>query len=1142
MLRVRLPSYLSCGSMRACLALMVLAGLLAGCGGGRAAEDPIFMRLAAEQTGIAFENRLADTEDFNVFTYRNYYNGGGVGLGDFDGDGRLDVYLTANQAPNRLYLNRGGFRFEDVTEAAGVGGARAWATGVAVVDVDGDGRLDLYVSNAGLGDDCANELFLNEGPGPDGVPRFRDVAAAVGLADAGTTTHTAFFDYDRDGDLDAYVLNNSFRNISAFGLRNTRHIRHAGSGDRLYRNEGRQDDGLPRFVDVSEAAGIYGSEIGFGLDVSVSDLDGDGWPDLYVSNDFFERDYLYLNNGDGTFRETLEAAMPSISLSSMGADVADLDGDAAPEVYVTDMLPPTDRRLKQTSTFESWNVYQAKLRNDYHHQFMRNTLHRNDGDGTFTEVGQMAGVDATDWSWSALLADFDLDGRTDIFVTNGIARDITDQDFSDFLAREVNAVALQEGRRRYGYLELLEHIPSNPIPNILFRQLPADSTAGGLRFEDVAEAWGLAEPSFSSGAAYGDLDGDGDLDLVVNNVDGPAFVYRNDAVQRFGHHVLQVRLSGEAPNTLGVGAKVVAEAGGRRYLREQIPQRGFQSSVDPTLTLGLGAATRVERLTVTWPDGRRQSLTEVPVDTLLTLRQSDASLPPDAAERPHGEVPPLFEDATADGVLAARHRENAFVDFERDGLVFQMLSTEGPRLAVGDVNGDGLDDVFVGGAQGQAGAVLAQQTDGTFRPLPNDAFAADAASEDVDAAFFDADGDGDRDLYVVSGGSEFRALDTALRDRLYLNDGAGGFTKAEGQIPGVPTSGGVVKPHDYDGDGDVDLFVGGRQIPWRYGAIPRSHLLENDGRGRFRDVAPRVADGLAEAGLVTDAAWADVDGDGHADLVLAGEWMPIRVFRNGGDGTFTEHTAAAGLAESHGLWSRLLPVDVDGDGDLDFVAGNWGLNSKLRASRAEPLRMVVHDFDRNGSTEQILSLYRAARPVVMHLRHDLVRQLPLLRERYPTHSAYAEKDVEDLFTREELEGAEVRTVYTTATALVENLGGGTFRLRPLPFEAQVAPVHALLADDVDGDGRVDLVLGGNVFGVRPEIGRMAASRGLLLRGDGRGGFTPVPARASGLRLSGQVRDLQRVQTPRGPLLLAARNDDAVAVLRMAPRPLVARRE
>jgi hypothetical protein len=1093
------------------------------------ADGRLFTLLPSSYTGVRFENRLTDTRDLNVFTYRNYYNGGGVALGDLTGDGLPEIVLTSNQGGLRLFLNEGKFRFRDVTAAAGVETKRPWSTGVTLADVNGDGLLDIYVCHAGKADkaDRANELFINQGLDAHGVPTFKEMAAAYGVADEGWSTHAAFFDYDRDGYLDLFVVNNSPRPVASMGEQNTRAVRDSFGGDKLYHNV------RGHYVDVSAAAGVYGSEIGLGLGVAVSDVNRDGWPDLYVSNDFFERDYLYLNNGDGTFRELLEQEMPYISYASMGLDVADIDNDGWPDVYVTDMLPEDEYRLKTMSSFETWQQHQASVAKGFHHQYTRNMLHRNNGDGTFSEIGQMAGVARTDWSWSALIEDLDLDGRKDVFVTNGIARDLTAQDYLSFLASDQTMQQATRGKR-VDFLGLISKMTSTPLANYVFRN------DGNYSFTNQSAAWGLATPSFSNGAAYGDLDGDGAPDLVVNNVDQEAFVYRNNVRTILpDNHYLQVKLEGEGPNRFAIGAEVTLDAGGQTLYQEEEPSRGFQSSVDYILTFGIGKIDTVRSVTVEWPDGRLSSLTNVAANQRLTVQQSESVRPPSPQEPApsvargrggKGVRRTVLTDVTNQIGLPYAHREDAFVDFDREPLIPKLVSIEGPFIAVADVNGDGLDDMFIGGAKNQPGVLLIQQRDGHFLRSNPGLFEPDSVSEDLGAVFFDADGDGHPDLYVVSGGNEFSAMSPALQDRLYLNDGHGRFRKATGSLPAEDISGSPVAAADYDRDGDVDLFVGGRVVPWHYGADPRSMLLQNDGHGHFTDVTGRLAPELVNVGMVTDALWRDVDGDGRPDLVVVGEWMPITVFHNAGGGKLVR-LKTRGLEQSNGWWNRIVAGDFTGHGRVDFIVGNLGLNTRYTATPTEPMTMYVKDFAGNGTDQQIVSVYNHGVSYPIEMRDDLLKAIPSLRLRYLNYKDYARQSVTDIFTPAELQGAIFKQVQTFASVLARNNGDGSFTLVPLPREAQIAPVYAILPQDVNGDGKIDLFVAGNFDGVKPEIGRMSAGYGLLLEGDGKGDFTPVGARQSGFSVPGQARDIKRLRTRNGDIYVVARNNDRPLVFR-----------
>jgi len=1094
-------------------AIIVVAGVLGLVACERRETPPtLFELLPPASTGVTFRNDVPERADFNILNYLYYYNGGGVAAGDIDGDGLPDLYFTSNLGSNRLYLNKGNYRFEDITEQAGVKGPPGWTSGVTMADVNGDGRTDIYVSAVSyLAMKGRNVLYINNGD-----RTFTDRTAEYGLEHVGYSTQAAFFDYDGDGDLDTYLLNSSAHTERGVSSKPQREARHPRAGDRLFRNDGR------RFVDVSEKAGIYGGVEGYGLGVVASDLNLDGCPDLFVANDFQENDFLYLNNCDGTFTESIGGSMGHTSRFSMGIDAADFNNDGRPDIAVLDMLPEREEILKTSANAESFNVFNLKVKAGYHPQYARNTLQLNRGGGRFSEIGYLAGVYATDWSWAALFADLDNDGYKDLFVTNGIHRRPNDLDYIDYVGNEAVQASLARGISEED-LPLLGKMPQIPLANFAYHN------NGDLTFTNMAESWGLAQPGFSNGAVYVDLNNSGALDLVVNNVNAPASIYRNRAREIGGNHYLTVLLRGSRGNTAGVGAKVILRIGGNTQMLEQMPTRGFQSSVDPRLHFGLGPATVIDSLTVIWPDRSSQVLTNVAADRILTLSQADA---PDTYTYRKEPMPaPMFEDVTDRVALDFQHRENAFFDYNREPLMPHLLSTEGPALAVGDVNGDGLDDVYVGGAKWQSGRLFIQLEGGRFRTTSDAVFKADSLHEDVDATFFDANGDRHPDLYVVSGGNEFSGSDEPLRDRLYMNDGRGNFSRARGALPDFFENGSCVVPGDFNGDGHVDLFVGSRVVSRAYGLIPRSHLLQNDGTGRFSDVTLEKAAALSDAGMVSSAAWTDYDSDGKLDLVVVGEWMPVRVFRQE-NGRFVDRTAESGLAGTNGWWNTVLAADLNGDGFHDFVLGNLGLNSYIRASREKPARLYVHDFFQNGSLEQILTFYKNGVSYPIAGRDELVRQMPQLRSKYGTYSSFGASRVEDLFPPRELTQAQVREARVFASSIALNNGKGAFSLQPLPVEAQFAPIYAVLAEDFDRDGHTDLLVAGNFYGVTPVRGRYDASYGLLLRGNGSGRFMSVDMEKSGLAIEGEVRKFGLLRQAGGDkLIVAARNNDKVQVLR-----------
>ena len=1094
-------------------------------------ERALFEALDSTQTKINFVNQVQDTDKLNILSYLYFYNGAGVAAGDINNDGLTDLYFVSNQGKNKLYLNKGNFTFEDISEAAGVEGYADWQTGVAMADVNGDGLLDIYVSAVSdyKGLEGANELYINNGAGADGKVTFTEKAADYGLDFTGFSTQAAFFDYDRDGDLDLYLLNHAVHTSRSYDRVTTRNLRSNEAGDVLYENQmisaaGSTPEGKAvKFKDVSERAGIYGAAMGYGLGVVVADMNNDGWDDIYVANDFHEDDYYYLNNGDGTFTESVKDHFRHLSRFSMGCDAADMNNDGYPDLMTLDMYPE-DEVVEKTSMGEDpMDIYLYKLQFGYFNQYSRNCLQLSHGGEKFSDIGLMAGVAATDWSWSTLLADYDNDGIKDIFITNGILHRPNNMDYIKFASSDsmhyAPDISKALDRKAIGMM------PEGKVHNYLYKGTEK------LRFEDKSLNWGFEEPTISNGAVYADLDNDGHLELITNNINQEAGVYKNKGSQLSGNHYLKVKLKGDGLNTFGYGAKVLLKSGGNLQVQQLMPTRGFMSSVEPVLNFGLGKLTRVDTLVVIWGNQKVEVRTNVPANGTTLLLEESAAGEEASVYYSHfaPKHQPLFEDVTDTNPVNFTHKENNYLEFYRESLIPFQTSTEGPKLAVGDVNGDGLDDFYVGGAKWQAGSLFIQQPNGRFLPSNQALFQADSVYEDVDAVFFDANNDQHLDLYVVSGGNEFYGEMKEQFDRLYLNDGKGNFSRSNG-LPPMYDNKSCVRPTDFDKDGDLDLFVGGRVLSYQYGNPPNSYLLINDGKGNFMDKTEQLAPELRRAGMVTDGAWFDYDRDGDMDLVVVGDWMPITVFENRNN-QLAKVTDNEVLNQSMGFWQTIKAADFDQDGDMDLVLGNLGTNTKFRKKEDTALRMYVKDIDGNESMDHVLAykLHDSWYPVAT--KDELGKQLPLINRRFTSYKAYAGKTVEELFEKDELKDARMLEVNTFESLYLENLGTGDFRKHPLPHQAQVSKIFALHVEDLNRDGHLDILAGGNLYGVSTYQGRYDGSYGVLLAGNGKGGFTAIPPAESRFLLDGEVRDIKKLRTPGGELLLVARNKLPVQVLK-----------
>ncbi|HTF16906.1 MAG TPA: VCBS repeat-containing protein [Chryseolinea sp.] len=1132
-----------------------------------------FEEVDAAQVGIAFRNDIVETQQTNIMTYEYTYNGAGVAAGDINNDGLVDLYFSGNSAPSKLYTNKGDWKFEDITGFSGTSGKEGWKTGVTMMDVNGDGWLDIYVCYSGNApgegynlpvirnyQPRANELFINQGCKAGGVPKFIERASAYGLDAVGTfSTQAYFFDVDHDSDLDMLLLNHANMFYAAFFNTNRlRNLRHPYFGNKLFRNDTKFDaNGKAttdvHFTDVSDQSGLHGGGLNFSLSASLSDLNHDGWTDIYITNDYEEQDFCYLNNRDGTFREVSHKLFGHLSKFGMGSDIADINNDGMQDVIVLDMLPEDNRRQKLLKGPDEYDRYQLAVDSGYHQQYMRNTLQLNRGFGTdslprFSEVAQLSGVSNTDWSWSPFLVDLDNDGLSDLFVTNGYLRDFTNLDFMKYTSGVYQEA--RQANKPVDYLAIVQQLPQTRLTNYAFRNID------GLTFENVSGQWGLTRQAVSNGAVYADLDNDGDYDIVTNNLNDSPTMLKNRAEQKKSNHFIRIRLQGRKPNTQGTGSRVVVRTDSTTQYREAFTTRGYASSVDPVLTVGLGAAEEATEVEVTWPDGTISVVAHAKAGQTLVIDQTsalpgppespsqitlDGSAPRTAdllsdAQGGASPVPSLLRDVTDDSGIHFKHTENAYVDFKSHRLLFYQLSRLGGKFAAADVNADGNDDVFFGGAAGQSGTLYLGHDDGTFYEAPAQPWRDDAAAEDIDALFFDADGDGDSDLFVISGGDEHPPGSALYQDRMYVNSGDGIFSKANAALPRETASGGVVTAADFDKDGDLDLFVGGRHTPGSYGLIPRSTILQNNsqtGNLSFIDVTDRVNANLGSMGMVTAATWTDVNQDSWPDLIIAGEWMPIRVFINE-KGKLVAY-AGPEFEKTHGWWTNIKADDVDDDGDTDFLLGNAGLNMQFKASADKPVQLFAGDFNQDNVIDPILCYRIMDKNYPLATRDELLDQLAPLRKKFTRYKEYATATIDDILSQEQLEKSYKFEAYTFESSWVENVDGKSFRVHKLPPLAQLSCTQgfAALPPEVEENA---ILSAGNFYGFKPQLGRSDASMGTVLR-YANGSMKLNDGVLSNVYLTGDIRDMALLRFKNGAIrLVVSRNNDRPSVFAFSEVP------
>ncbi|HUX55926.1 MAG TPA: VCBS repeat-containing protein [Bacteroidales bacterium] len=1092
-------------------------------------EIKLFDILMPEKTGINFENKLPESLTMNGLFYEYFYNGSGVVVADFNNDGLQDVFFISNLYTNKLYLNTGNLKFKDISKECEIDDSEGFPTGVTTVDINCDGWMDIYMCNAGKvanPEFRKNKLWVNQGLNKDGIPTFREESSKYNLDITLCSTQAAFFDYDHDGDLDMFLINHSPIVYAFKDIEKLMHTESSISGDRLYQNQN------GKFVDVSKKTGIVNNSLSFGLGIGISDLNNDGWPDIYVSNDYSGKDMLYLNNKNGTFTECIDKALYHLSFSSMGNDLADINNDGWSDIITLEMMAEDNYTMKTSIGMLNKDHFNTLVDLGLHHQYNYNTLQLNNGIFTrdqipvFSDIARLAGVTSTDWSWGALLFDMDNDGLKDIFIANGIKKDLINEDLASYVNKrmEIYSQTGQMDKKEF-IISVLNRMSERRKNNYFFRN------NGDLTFEKKNGKWVNDKLTCSNGSTYADFDNDGDMDIILNNSDGPSFIYKNNTSERGLGNYLQFKLIGPKKNPVGIGTKIIVKQTNQIQVLEQYLTRGFMSSVSPVLHFGLGSDKIVPEIQVIWPDGKDQVITNISANQVISMSYSDAN----QVHNFSYTKPSLFNDVTKSMKLNHKHEENKFNDFSRESLLPHKMSDLGPAMAVGDVNNDGLEDFYIGGAKGYPGKLYIQTNDG-FRASGNQPWAEDINCEDVKATFFDADNDGDLDLYVVSGSNEYEEGSPYLQDRLYLNDGSGDFKKMKDALPDMRESGSCVVAGDYDGDSDMDLFVGGRQIPGKYPLPASSHILRNDcksGKVRFTDVTSEVAPQLNNIGMVTDAVFTDINGDGKLDMVIVGEWMSIRVFKNTGR-SFEDITDQTGLSQQTGWWNCVVAADFDHDGNIDLVAGNLGLNFKYKASKKEPFEAYAKDFDNNGKLDIVLGYYNNDTLYPLRGLKSSYIQLPIIKHKFLTFSAFGKATLADVYGAENLKNALNYKANNFATFYFENMGDGTFKVHPLGNLAQISSVNSILAEDVDGDDNLDLIIAGNLYGTEPETPRNDASIGLFLKGNGKGNFEPSPAIKNGLFIDGDVRKISLIHLGKNKNrgIIAAKNNSLMQLIKI----------